>query len=394
MTGAPQRPGRDELREEGRPEGDRLHVVAADEAAVGVEPRLVRDDTGHRLAAPHLHRLVELAPHRAGGVAHVVAPHLPGGVREPVRVLGRPREQQQAGRLDRVAGHADDGGALAAQRPVAVHVEHAGRPPRGVVLDLRDVAVGTQVEVARLLGLRQLGDQRRPLRAVLVALEVEAVLDAGRAAVVGLGVGRVRPGRVVPVAELLGAACEDLVVVVRGQRRAAVAMGDAHLDLGLVVVGLELRQRDRPVEQARAVEVAVGRARGELVGLEAGAGACPVGRGPADGLDQPRGQTGEVGGHLPAARRGARVAPRHLPERGPLVLVVVLAGEVRPGLQDDGLEPPLAELVGHRAAAGPGADHHHDVGVVVLEARHAVISSSCSMRGSGSQSRSSKPRLM
>jgi hypothetical protein len=107
------------------------------------------------------------------------------------------------------------------QRAV-LEVEDAVDLAARVVGDLRDVAARAQVEVAGRLGLGQLGDQRRPLGAGLVALEVEAVLVGGRAAVVGLGVGGVRPGGVLPVADLLGAVGEDLVVVVGRQRRPAV----------------------------------------------------------------------------------------------------------------------------------------------------------------------------
>ena len=95
----------DERGEERRPERERLHVVAADEAAVGVVARLVGDDPRHRLAAVHVHGLVERGVHRSREVAHVVASDLAAGVGQPVRVQARLGDQQQPRRLDGVAGH-------------------------------------------------------------------------------------------------------------------------------------------------------------------------------------------------------------------------------------------------------------------------------------------------
>ena len=63
------------------------------------------------------------------------------------------------------------------------------------------------------------------------------------------------------VAELVGAGLQDLVVVVAGQARNAVGAGDAHLVLGLGVVGLQLRQRDRPVEQVAPSDIRRSRCR-------------------------------------------------------------------------------------------------------------------------------------
>ena len=244
--------------------------------------------------------------------------------------------------------------------------------------------------------------------AVLVALEVEAVLDRRGAAVVGLGVRRVRAGRVLRVADPVGAVGEHGVVVVRGQRRAALDVGDAHLDLGLVVVRVHLGPRERPVEQVGAVEAAaVLRPRAELVVLEARAGAGPVGRRAADRLDRPRGEVREVLGDAPRAGRRAVVEPRHLGEGGPLVVDVVGAGQVRAGLEHDDAHALLAELVGDRAAAGARADDDDDVLVVVGERlrgdrgverrrRRAVGSGhqdACSIRAAGSQSRSANPRF-
>ena len=70
------------------------------------------------------------------------------------------------------------------------------------------------------------------------------------------------------------------------------------------------------------------------------------------------------------------------------------------GLEDDDLVAGLRELVGERAAAGAGADDRDHVLVVVAEAGHREppaewcepAAASSSIGGSGSQSRSSKPR--
>ena len=94
-----------------------------------------------------------------------------------------------------------------------------------IVGDLDGLALGAQVKVAGFECPGNLAHCRRPLGAGLVALEVEAVLDRSGSAVIGLGVGAVGPGGVVAVAELLGAGGEDLVIVVRRQRRAPALPG-------------------------------------------------------------------------------------------------------------------------------------------------------------------------
>src|SRR3954447_25456805 len=58
-------------------------------------------------------------------------------VGEPVRVAVGGGVEQEAGRLDRVAGDDDVAGLLEAPAALAV-VVHAGRPVRGVDLDLPD----------------------------------------------------------------------------------------------------------------------------------------------------------------------------------------------------------------------------------------------------------------
>ena len=169
------------------------------------------------------------------------------------------------------------------------------------MLDLQHLAVRPHLELAGRLALRDLGVERRPFRARLAALEAEADLLAGAAAVARLGVDRHVAGVHLLVAELLGAGLEHLEVVVAGQARDAVGAGHAHLVLGLGVVGLQLGQRDRPVEQVRAGDVAVGGLGLELVLLEAQRGAGPVHGRAADRLDDPGRQVGEVLRHAPVA---------------------------------------------------------------------------------------------
>src|SRR5690606_26874019 len=236
---------------------------------------------------------------------------------------------------------------------------------RPVVQDLRDVRVRAQVELARLESARDLAHHRRPLRAVLVALEVEAVLDGGGTAVIGLGVGAVGAGGVVAVAELLGAGGEDLVVVVRRQRRSASAVGGAARVLGAGVVRLELLVGQRPVHQARAVDSAVGAASAELVRFEARGRPGPVGGGAADGLDDPGRQVREVLRDAPAAGGGAGVGPRHLVEGGPFEVHVVLAAQARAGLEQHALDARLGQLVGEGATAGARADDDDGLGGVI-----------------------------
>src|SRR5437773_2066062 len=67
--------------------------------------------------------------------------------------------------------------------PVAVDVDDAGHRAGAVVLDPDRHRRRPQVKPAGLLGSGDLGGQRRPVRALLVALVVEAILDGGRATV-------------------------------------------------------------------------------------------------------------------------------------------------------------------------------------------------------------------
>lgn len=103
--------------------------------------------------------------------------------------------------------------------------------------DAHRLAFGAKVEEASVERARNLADQCAPFRPALVALEVEAVLDRGRAAVIGLGVRAVGPRRIALVADALGTVGEDLIVVVGGQGGAPVTVGGADRHLRPVVVG-------------------------------------------------------------------------------------------------------------------------------------------------------------
>ena len=172
------------------------------------------------------------------------------------------------------------------------------------------------------------------------------------------------------VAELLRAGLQHLEIVVAGQAGNAVGAGHAHLVLGLGVPRLHLGERDRPVQQVGAGDVAVGALGLELVLVEAQRGAGPVRRRAADRLDDPGRQVGEVLGDAPAARRGAHVGPGELGEALPFVVDEVLDLDARAGFEDDDLDALLRELVAERAAAGAGADDHDHAVVIQIEFCH------------------------
>src|SRR5699024_2404547 len=97
----------------------------------------------------------------------------------------------------------------------------------------------------------------------------------------------------------------------------------------------------------------------------------------------------------PAAGGGPRVAPRHLRERLPFVVDVVVRGQMRSGLQHHRLDAALTELARKRATTRAGTDHHDHIVVLISEPGHVSASSAASAtRGSGSQSKSLNPRSM
>ena len=197
--------------------------------------------------------LLEDGVDRAGRVAHVVPADLARAVGQPVRELGRGRVQQQARALDRIAGDADDPRLLHLLLAVLVGIEHAG--DLAGVRRAGSAAPGAAAAARACRSrspLRNLGVERRPFGARLAALETEADLLAGRPVVARLAVDRHPAGMDLLVAEPLGAGVQHLEVVVAGQARDAVGPRHAHLVLGLGVVGLELGQGHRPVEQIGA----------------------------------------------------------------------------------------------------------------------------------------------
>ena len=166
------------------------------------------------------------------------------------------------------------------------------------------------------------------------------------------------------VAERLGACLKDLEVVVAGQSGDAVGAGHPHFVLGLGVVGLEIGERDRPVEKVGTFDVAVGGLRLEFVLLKAQRSAGPVGRCSADCLDDPGGQVGEILRHPPVTGGGAIVEPGELAERVPFVVDEVLVLDALAGFQDDDVDALLGQFVAERAAAGARADDDDDAVVV------------------------------
>ena len=116
---------------------------------------------------------------------------------------------------------------------------------------------------------------------------------------------------------------------------------------------------------------AVGGAGLEFMGLDPERGAGPVDGGAADGLDDPGGQVGEVLVDAPGAGGGAHVGPGELGEAGPFVVDEILVFDAVAGLEDDGLDALLGELVAERAAARAGADDDDEAVVVQVESSHA-----------------------
>ncbi len=243
------------------------------------------------------------------------------------------------------------------------------------MLDLQHLAVRPHLELAGLLALGDLGVERRPLCARPAALEAEADLHTGGAAVALLGIDRHPAGVAFLVAELVGAGLHHLEIVVARQAGNAVGARHAHLVLGLGVIRLHFLQRNGPVEQVRADHVAVGGARLELMLLDAQRGAGPVDGRAADRLDDPGRQPGEVARDPPASRGRARVEPGDLAEHLPFVI-----GEIRDlmpsaGFEDHRVDAFQRQLRAERSAAGAGPDHDNDLIVVQIVFRSHVRSS-------------------
>ena len=84
-------------------------------------------------------------------------------------------------------------GTLALLLAFGVRINDARYLSRLVVIDPQHLGIGTDFEIAGVLALRDLGIERRPLRADLAALEAEPDLLAGGAPIAGLGIDRHAP---------------------------------------------------------------------------------------------------------------------------------------------------------------------------------------------------------
>ncbi|MDT4879931.1 hypothetical protein FQZ97_1156470 [compost metagenome] len=100
-----------------------------------------------------------------------------------------------------------------------------------------------------------------------------------------------------------------MVVGRHGRQAAGLAPGHAHLLLGQIVVGLQLLERDGPVQHVGAADLAVGRSGAEVVGLKTQGHARPVHGGTADALDDPGWQVGIGLRVVPATGRDALIQP-------------------------------------------------------------------------------------
>ena len=188
------------------------------------------------------------------------------------------RMQQQARRLDRVAGDCHAVGALEALA-LAFEIGHAGAPPRLVDLDPRSHATGTDLR-AVLERVGNMRDQGRGLGAHLAALQAEPAVDAVGAVPEGAVGDSHRPdphldaqaARSLPPLER---ARPDRMRGVRVAVRVSpgpVLAGNRELALEALVVGSQLPVGNGPVG-AHAVEAF----NLEVGGVEAGRVAGVVG---------------------------------------------------------------------------------------------------------------------
>ena len=252
---------------------------------------------------------------------------------------------------------------------IRVEISDASHLAGGIVLDLRDMAIRTNLHVAGRLALRDLRVERRPFRAPLAALEAEAGLVAGDAAVARNGVDRHASGVDLLVAKLFRAQLENLEIVAAWQARPVARTGDAHLVLGLGVIGLEIGEGDRPVEKIGARDVPVGGRLLELMLLEAKGRARPVGRRSADGFDDPGRQVGEVLVNPPTARGRPHIGPCKLGEAWPFVVDEIREVQALARFEHDDFDALLRQLVAKRSAARARPYDDDDAVVVLIEFR-------------------------
>ena len=145
---------------EGKPQRNGLQLVAAHKTATRVMLGLILHDTRHHRAPEHVHRIPERRIDRACGMPHVVAPHLPGGIGQPVAEHLRSRQQQQAWRLDGIAGQAHDSSLLALLAPLGITIQDGIDLALPVMLDAGHLRLGTQIEQSRILSRRNFRGQR------------------------------------------------------------------------------------------------------------------------------------------------------------------------------------------------------------------------------------------
>ncbi|MPN28752.1 hypothetical protein SDC9_176197 [bioreactor metagenome] len=169
------------------------------------------------------------------------------------------------------------------------------------MLDARHMGLRAQLEVARGVRRRKLGVQRGPFRAALAALEAEAQLHAASTVVARLAVDGHVAGVHFLVAQLGGTGIHHLEVVIARQTGNAVGARHAHFVFCTRVIGCEILVGDGPIQQVRALDLAVHGARAELVFLKAQRCARPVRGGASHGLADPCGQLRKILGDAPTA---------------------------------------------------------------------------------------------
>ncbi len=238
------------------------------------------------------------------------------------------------------------------------------RPVRAV-FDPRGAALVAQVQISGRLGARNLRVQRAPLGPGLASLDAEALLDAQPAAIRRPGVDGHVVGVHALVADALRAVVHHLEMVRGRQARIAVAPRDDHAFLGELVVVLQFGVFDGPVDQRRALDVAVGGASPHLPGPDARRRAGPMHRGAAHRLAGPRRQRRIVLRHRRGAGHRARLQPGQLAKG--------LARDLREGGQrlprarfdQDHLDAAARQFVRQRTAAGPRTDDDHRTGIIL-----------------------------
>lgn len=235
------------------------------------------------------------------------------------------------------------------------------------MVDLDGHGVRPHLEMACRFAFRDLGVERRPFGAPFAALEAEAGLLAGHPVVTLDRIDRHVAGVAFLVAELVGASLQQLEIIVARQPRPVIGAGDAHLGFGLGVIRLHLGQRHRPIEQVRALYLAVGRGGLELMLLEAQRSAGPVRGRAADRFHDPGRQVRKIPGYAPVARSRALVFPGELGKGVPLVIDEVVEFVACAGLQDDDVDALLGEFIAERAAAGPRADDDDQIVVFQIK---------------------------